>query len=487
MKRLLWPLLLVTVAVLPAAEEGRASLRALSNVFAEVSEQASPAVVFILAEHRIDQRSMRRHPFFDSPFGGDDMFRRFFEERFGGPRQPQQRPDRGQPEPRYRSSHGSGFVVSADGYVLTNHHVVADADRLRVTFQDGREFSAELIGSDDKSDVAVIKVESTEPLPTLPLGRSADLRVGEWVLAIGNPFGLARTVTAGIISATGRSRVGIADYEDFIQTDAAINPGNSGGPLLDLDGRVVGINTAIFSRSGGHMGIGFAIPIDMAKAIYTQLRDTGTVVRGYLGVGIQDMSQDLAQSFGLDRYDGVIITQVEPGSAAAKAGVQEQDVVIALDDQPVSEVGRFRNQIALLAPGAQITLTVIRDGQEQRLPVVIGQRSEALADARPDGSVMLSEYGFAVRELDDELREAHQLRQQNGIVITEVEAGSPAAGAGLRPGQLVVGVNQDRVTDIETFRSAMSEAAQTGRPVRLVLRQGNWNVLAVLRPRRDRE
>ena len=486
MKRLLLPLLLVTVAVLPAAEEGRASLRALSNVFAEVSEQASPAVVFILAEHRIDPRGMRRHPFFDSPFGGDDLFRRFFEERFGAPRQPQQRPERGQPEPRYRSSHGSGFVVSADGYILTNHHVVADADRLRVTFQDGSELSAELVGSDDKSDVAVIKVDSDQPLPTLPLGRSDDLRVGEWVLAIGNPFGLARTVTAGIISATGRSRVGIADYEDFIQTDAAINPGNSGGPLLDLDGRVVGINTAIFSRSGGHMGIGFAIPIDMAKAIYTQLRDTGKVVRGFLGVGIQDMTQDLAQSFGLDRHDGVIITQVEPGSAAATAGVQEQDVVIALDGQPVTEVGRFRNQIALLAPGTEITLTVIREGRERRVPVVIGQRSEVV-DARPDGSVMLAEYGFAVRELDDELREAHELRQERGVVITEVEGGSPAASAGLRPGQLVMGVNQTRVADVESFRAAMAEAAETDRPVRLVLRQGNWNVLAVLRPRRDRE
>ncbi|TVR41929.1 MAG: DegQ family serine endoprotease [Planctomycetota bacterium] len=453
------------------------TLRALSHGFTAVAEDASPAVVFIKAERRV-QAPMRRRgmqPPMDphSPFN-DEFFRRFFGDRFRGPEQP----EGSEPAPRYRTGQGSGFIVAANGDILTNHHVVAGADRLTVTLHDGREFPATLVGSDEKSDLAVLRIEG-ENLPTLPLGSSAGLRVGEWVIAIGNPFGLSHTVTAGIVSAKGRSRVGIADYEDFIQTDAAINPGNSGGPLLNLDGEVVGINTAIFSRSGGYMGIGFAIPIDMASAIYLQLRDNGLVVRGYLGVRIQDLNTELAESFGLARTDGVVITEVEAGSAAEQGGLRSQDVVIGLDAQPVLDVARFRNAIAMIAPGTEISLEVWRDGERKKLTITMGSMADAQV-AQAAVSDQLEAWGITVSVLDDEQRQAFNLREREGVVVTAVADGSRAAASGIRPGQLIVGVNHQEVNSLESLASALEQAKQTQRPIRLVLRQGTWTVLAVL-------
>lgn len=462
---------------LPAEEGARASLRALSDVFAEVAEQASPAVVFVQAEREIPQRQ-RQPRGHGGPFGDpfhDDFFRRFFGDRFPGQQEREQR----DPAPRYRASHGSGFVVSADGFILTNHHVVSDADKLTVRFQDGQEFPARLVGSDDQSDLAVLQVDAGSDLPSIRKGQSSDLRVGEWVVAIGNPFGLSHTVTAGIVSAKGRSRVGIAAYEDFIQTDAAINPGNSGGPLLNLDGEVVGINTAIFSRSGGYMGIGFAIPIDMAHVIYKQLRDNGTVVRGYLGVGIQDLSAELAQSFGIDEREGVVITQVEAGSAAAEAGLRDQDVVLALQGQPVVDAARFRNAVAMILPGTEVAMDIWRDGERLALAVTMGQRSDAeVAQAAADEQ--LEQWGFAVRAIGDEKREQFRLGSAEGVVVTEVQDRSRAASAGVRPGQMVVAINRHRVQSMQDFQEALVAAKETARPVRLLLRQGEWNVIAVL-------
>ncbi|TVR16325.1 MAG: DegQ family serine endoprotease [Planctomycetota bacterium] len=470
----------VTASVATAAEEtARESLRALSDVFAQVAEEASPAVVFIQAEREIPQRQQQRPRGFGGPFGDpfhDEFFRRFFGDRHPAPNN-QQRQD---PTPRYRASHGSGFIVSDDGFILTNHHVVSDADKLTVRLQDGEEFPARLVGSDDHSDLAVLQVDAGRSLPTITKGRSDDLRVGEWVVAIGNPFGLSHTVTAGIVSAKGRSRVGIADYEDFIQTDAAINPGNSGGPLLNLDGEVVGINTAIFSRSGGYMGIGFAIPIDMARAIYLQLRDNGTVVRGYLGVGIQDLTAELAESFGIEEREGVVITQVQEGSAAEAADMRDQDVVLALQGAPVGDATRFRNAVAMIAPGAEVALDIWRDGERLTLSVTMGQRSDvAVAESAADEQ--LEQWGIAVSAISDDHREQFRLESSvQGVVVTEVEDRSRAARAGVRPGQVVVAINRHRIASLEDFQKAMAAAKETQRPVRLLLRQGEWNVIAVL-------
>jgi len=307
--------LMMTMSVSPAqareAEDARPALRSLSRAFTQVAQQAMPAVVFIQVEKTLETGT--------SPFGLNnpfDLFSEEFFERFFGRRFPEQRRERRQPRQYRQQGQGSGFIVSKDGYILTNHHVVGEADRLRVTLADDREFEAKLIGADPKSDVAVIKIAGNN-FPVLPIGDSDALAVGEWVIAIGNPFGLTHTMTVGVVSAKGRSRMGITDYEDFIQTDAAINPGNSGGPLLNLDGAVVGINTAIFSRSGGYMGIGFAIPIKMATHIQQQLITTGKVTRGYLGVNIQSLTKDLARSFGIAERDGVLIASVAPGTPAA--------------------------------------------------------------------------------------------------------------------------------------------------------------------------
>jgi serine protease Do len=286
------------------------ALQHLSTGFTRVAKRTLPAVVFIQVEKNVERG--RGPGEFNNPFDlfNDEFFHRFFGERFH--RQPRQYKQRGL---------GSGFIVSHDGYILTNHHVVGDAEHIMVKLADGREVKAKLVGTDPKSDVAVIKIKGDD-LPVLPLGDSDTLEVGEWVVAIGNPFGLTHTITVGVVSAKGRSGMGIEDYEDFIQTDAAINPGNSGGPLINLQGKVIGINTAIYSRSGGYMGIGFAIPINMVKAIEQQLIASGKVTRGYLGINIQDLSEDLANSFGLKTTKGVLVADVVENSPAAKGGLK---------------------------------------------------------------------------------------------------------------------------------------------------------------------
>ena len=344
----------LTVSGAAAHEGGLDSLRETSKAFASVARTVSPAVVFIRVESRSEgERADIPYPFGERwPFD-EEFFRRFFEQFKDLPREllPQERvPTLGQ---------GSGFIFAAredNTYILTNNHVVAGAERIRVTLQDGRSFAARIKGGDPKSDVAVIEIEA-RGLPVLQLGDSAKLEVGEWVIAIGNPFGLSHTLTVGVVSATGRTSLGISDYEDFIQTDAAINPGNSGGPLVNLDGEVVGMNTVIFSGSGGHMGVGFAIPINFARAIADQLVATGQVTRGYLGIVIQQLTPELAESFGLERITGILIAQVEAGSPGARAGLRQGDVIVAYRGTPVGDVGGFRNQVSLTPPGSEQALT----------------------------------------------------------------------------------------------------------------------------------
>lgn len=451
------------------ADEGLASLRETGKAFSSVARQVSPAVVFIQVESvREPQPSSQSSPFDDWPFG-DDLFRRFFGDQFPGA--PQTRPPRNQQQ--RVTGQGSGFVLEVQKrllrndrvYLLTNNHVVAGADLIRVRFQDGREFPATIRGADPQSDIAVLEIEASD-LPALTLGDSAAMEVGEWVVAIGNPFGLSHSLTVGVVSATGRTSLGISDYEDFIQTDAAINPGNSGGPLVNLDGEVVGINTAIFSRSGGHMGVGFAIPSNLARLIADQLIEHGEVIRGYAGVVVQPLTQELAQSFGLSDYRGVLVAEVADGSPAEKAGLRSGDIIVSWDRQSVCEPGDLRNRVSLTPPGSRVALTVVREGRRRDLSMTL----ERLEDQQPNATVdeASGQLGFAVQALTPDLARELGLRSSEGVVVTDVQAGSVAAAAGMRPGMVIVQVNRRAVRSVEEFRGLMG-AAEAQRQVLLLL------------------
>lgn len=425
-----------------AQEQGLESLRQTGKAFRSVAKDVSPAVVFIQVEKTEQGRSMEE---FLGPFG-DDFFRRFFGEP--PQRLPKQRPK------RRSMGQGSGFIISPDGYIMTNNHVVGDADKVTVRLLDGREFTAETIGTDPPTDLAVIKIDASD-LPFIRLGDSDELEVGDWVLAFGNPFGLSHTLTAGIVSAKGRSGIGINDYENFIQTDAAINPGNSGGPLVDLDGRVVGINTAIFSRSGGYMGIGFAIPVNMAKKIRDQLVQHGRVTRGHLGVYIQDVTQDLAESFDLDEGHGILVSQVIEGSPAEKGGLQRGDVILEINGEPAGKVSEFRNRISLTRPGTDIRLTILREKKKRSLAVTIGKLEGDQETQAPARERDIERLGLSLQELTPDLAEKFGYADADGVLVTKVEPDSPAADAGIERGDLIQEVNRRSVASPQAVREAL--------------------------------
>ena len=461
------------------AETGRQSLRQQSRAFAELAKQVKPAVVFISVEKAVQAR-IAPGPQLNNPF---DLFNRDFFERFFRHRMPDGQG--GQPEdgerqaPQFKQrGQGSGFLISSEGHILTNHHVVGEADTIRVKLADGREFEAERLGTDPQTDVAVIKIDA-QNLPSLQFGDSAKLRVGEWVMAVGNPFGLAHTVTVGVVSAKGRSAMGIVDYEDFIQTDAAINPGNSGGPLVNLEGRVVGLNTAIFSRTGGSMGIGFAIPARMAKLIYDQLKQGKAVVRGYLGVVIQNLTTELAESFDLETSQGALVSQVSKGTPADKAGLQQGDVIVSFAGKPVKDVAALRNRVALTAPGTTTDLTIVRDGKRQTLEVTLGNLASA-EEAGPAGGAagVAKRLGFSVQNLTAALAKRLGYDQETGVVIASVQRGSAAALAGLTPGTLIQEVDRRPVENVQAFRTAMQNA---GASILLLVRQQGQSRYVVLR------
>jgi serine protease Do len=445
-----------------AQEAGIESLRKTGQAFRSVAKQVSPSVVFIQVEKEVEQQqSLRNNPFGNSPFG-DEFFKRFF----GQP--PQQENPHKTPK-RRASGQGSGFIISADGYIMTNNHVVGDADKVTVQLLDGREFNAEIVGTDPPTDVALIKIDAEEKLPFLSLGNSDQLEVGDWVLAFGNPFGLSHTLTAGIVSAKGRSGIGLNDYENFIQTDAAINPGNSGGPLVNLDGEVIGMNTAIFSRSGGYMGIGFAIPINMAQRIRQQLISHGSVKRGRLGVLIQDMNKDLAESFGIDQREGILIAQIQEDSPAAKGGLEQGDVILKLNGKKVDKVANFRNEIAMTSPGTEVALQVLRDGKKKKLKVKIGAM-ETDAEGHPVSSDALPELGMKLQKLTSELAEQFGYEGVKGVLVTAVEADSIAARAGIKRGDLIEEVNRTEVTDSAQVKKLITESKK--KSVLMLVRQG---------------
>jgi serine protease Do len=430
-----------------AQERGLESLKQTGQAFRSVAKKVSPAVVFIKAEKEV--RSMGPSEFyfpFGSPFD-DEFYHRFF----GTPPHPERRQA---PQKRQEVGQGSGFLFTPDGYILTNNHVAGEADKVTVQLLDGREYPAEIIGKDPGSDLAVIKIDETD-LPFLRLGDSDKLEVGDWVLAVGNPFGLSHTLTAGVVSAKGRSGIGLNDYEDFIQTDAAINPGNSGGPLVNLDGEVIGINTAIFSRSGGYMGIGFAIPVNMAKQIKSQLIEDGEVKRGRLGVYIQDMTKDLAQSFGLAEAEGILVSQVIEDSPADDAGLRQGDIILQIDGDKVDKVATFRNRIALTSPGTKIKLVIFRDGKEKTIKVKIGKQSEEISTNK--GSSDLPKIGLSLQNLSPEMAKRYGYENEKGVLVADVENGSLAARAGIRQGSLILEIDREKVTSVKQAMSLLKK------------------------------
>ena len=441
-----------------------------SKAFVNVVKKAKPAVVNIKVE-----KTTKRN--YHGSQGSEDILNHPFFEQFFGPQFRQQQPRQREYVQR---GQGSGFIINKKGFILTNNHVVEGADSIRVTLSDKREFAGRVVGTDPLSDVALIKIDDAVNLPVLPLGDSSKLEVPEWVIAIGNPFGLSQTVTVGVVSATGRSSIGINEYENFIQTDAAINPGNSGGPLINARGEAVGINTALFSKTGGYMGIGFAIPINMAKSIEKQLQEDGKVTRGWLGVVIQNVDKDLADSFGLKEAGGILVSEVQKNSPASAAGIKRGDVIIELDEIVLEDVSDLRNRVALLSPDSKTMLIVIRDGREKKLQVTIGEQpSDFDKHASTKGVKSLEDYGLTLQELTKELAERFEYEVDSGLIVSNVEQGSPAAKAGMKPGQLVEEVNKIPVHNLKDLTEVLNETSESGK-ILLRVRSGNFATYIVL-------
>ncbi len=441
---------------------------------ADVAARVTPSVVSVFSEKEVRVPEGMQHPFYSDPF-----FRRFFGA-------PQQRRGQGRrPTPKQHGL-GSGVVISADGIILTNNHVVEAADTIRVGFSDGREVVAEVVGSDPKSDVAVLRVKAKN-LPALAIADSSASRVGDVVLAVGNPFGLSHSVTMGIISAKGRANMGITDYEDFIQTDAAINPGNSGGALVNMRGELVGINTAIASRSGGYQGIGFAIPSNMAITIKSSILKHGRMVRGWLGVAIQNVNEDLAEALEIQRHSGVLISDVIEGAPAAQAGLKRGDLIVAVDGTETRDASQLRNVIAGKGRGARTKVKVLREGKPRSFTVTLGELPEEGAPLASGGggSEELSEEqglfaGLSVVELDRNTRRQQGIPAEvRGVLVSQLAPGSQAAEYGLRRGDVIVEINRRPTADLKAFRKAAK--AKGKRVLLLVYREGSTIFLAIRR------
>ncbi|MFU6378484.1 DegQ family serine endoprotease [Metapseudomonas otitidis] len=432
--------------------------------FTPLVEQASPAVVNISTRQKMPERAVANQ--MPDLEGLPPMLREFFERSM--PQAPRGQGGR----QREAQSLGSGFIISKDGYILTNNHVVADADEIIVRLSDRSELEAKLIGADARTDVALLKVEGKD-LPIVKLGKSDALKVGSWVLAIGSPFGFDHSVTAGIVSAKGRSLPN-ESYVPFIQTDVAINPGNSGGPLFNLDGEVVGINSQIFTRSGGFMGLSFAIPIDVAMSVADQLKANGKVNRGWLGVVIQEVNKDLAESFGLDKPAGALVAQVLENGPAAKGGLQVGDVILSMNGQPIVMSADLPHLVGGLKPGTKIDLGIVRDGNRKNLSLSIGalpEDGEELAGAGESSGAERSSnrLGVLVAGLSEEQQKALDIK--GGVVIREIQDG-PAALMGLRPGDVITHLNNQAIDSVQTFAKIAKELPKNRSVSMRVLRQG---------------
>ena len=449
--------------------------------FTELVEQVGPSVVNIRSLEKVSSRR---------PQGGNadeemqELFRRFFGQPIPGqPNAPrQQRPNRPQEEEQPRGV-GSGFILTADGFIMTNAHVVDGADQVLVTLPDKREFKARIVGVDKRSDVAVVKVEATG-LPVVKIGDVSRLKVGEWVMAIGSPFGLDNSVTAGIVSAKQRDT---GDYLPFIQTDVAINPGNSGGPLINMRGEVVGINSQIYSRSGGFMGISFSIPIDEAIRVSDQLRTMGRVQRGRIGVQIDQVSKDVAESLGLAKAQGALVRSVEAGSPAEKAGVEAGDIITRFEGKPIEKSADLPRMVGSVKPGSKATLTVWRRGSSKELQVIVGevepektaQKAPAAPTEKPQASNAGQFLGLTVSELNEAQRQ--ELKLRGGVKVETVA--EPAARAGLSEGDVILAVANTEIKNVKEFEAVLARLDKT-KPVAILLRRGEWAQYTLIRPQR---
>lgn len=402
-----------------------------------------------------------------SPFGGDQGFNEPWERFFGGqlPRSPQ----------RQRGL-GSGFIIDSDGTIVTNHHVVNGAEKIVVTLADGKSFDAKILGTDQRSDIAIVKIDAQQRLTAAALGDSEQLEVGEWVMAIGNPFGLDHTVTTGIVSAKGR-HIGAGPYDSFIQTDASINPGNSGGPLVNLRGEVVGINTAIFSQSGGNIGIGFAIPANLARELVPQLRDRGKVVRGYLGVTIQKVTGDIAASMGLKNESGALVADVAEGGPAERSGIISGDVIVEFNGKAIKDSAELPLEVARVAPGKTVQVKILRDAKPSNIAVRIGEMkdSEVVAESRP------GDFGMALQPVTPAMAESLGLERAEGLVVSSVSPGSAADQAGLRRGDVITEVNRRPVRDLADYKREMSRS-ENGKSILFLVKRDKGSLFLALKP-----
>jgi serine protease Do len=472
----------------PHAAESQPRAAAPSRIaalpdFVELAKKLEPVVVNISTTQAVKRdepapqpfgrRRPPADPFGGDPFGNDpfsDFWRRFFGEPFAGPDAPRAAP---------RTALGSGFIIDAKGLVLTNNHVVENADKITVRLFDQREFSAKIVGRDPKTDIAVIQI--TDPkgnFPVAPMGESSRLQVGEWVVAIGSPFGLDNTLTAGVVSAKGR-QIGAGPYDNFIQTDASINPGNSGGPLVNLRGEVVGINTAIFSRTGGNLGIGFAIPVDSAKEILPELIKSGKVTRGWLGVSIQRVTPDIAESLGLERSRGALVANVAESSPAEQAGIKVGDVIVEYNGKPIEDSNQLPILVARSEIGKNVQAAVVRDKKRIPITVKVGElkEQEVVASAPKEGKL-----GLTVQSVTPQIAESLGLKHTDGVVITAVQSQSPAGEAGLRRGDVVVEVNRKKIGNADEFQKIVNQAKPNENLLFLVERGGTTLFLALKSP-----
>ena len=452
------PLLAKEVATASNPEPAPASLRGLSDAFAEVAVTIKPCVVTVYSEKTV------KVPRYQWPFGDDSPFRWFFGNPDDVPR-----PRRSQPQD-YQSftqrGMGSGVLIDKDGHILTNNHVIQDVDQIKVKLSSGVEFDATVVGTDPGTDLAVIKIKGKLPrdLAVAALGDSDALRVGDWVLAVGAPFGYEQTITAGIISAKGRRHVeeGRDHYQDFLQTDAAINPGNSGGPLVNLRGEVVGINTAIAGSVGQFAGVGFAIPINMAKPVVRDLIMSGRVTRGLLGINIQPITEDLSEHFGLSGTKGALVSNVNKGSAAEKAGINAGDAIVEYNRASIEDIDHLRNLVAATAPGAKVDIVVVRDGKRRTLSATVGEmKTEETASAGREGEEApgMPDLGLSVAPLTPQAAKQYgHDPDAKGVLVTTVDQGSPAAEVGLQEGDLITEVNHESVANVSEFRAAVAKA-----------------------------
>jgi len=459
-KTLISPALVISLFLVLGVGQNALARRGVPDSFAELADRQGHVAVNI-SSTKVVKGFRRPLPFQGREFRdffGDEFFRRFFGEI--PERQMKQR------------SLGSGVVVTEDGYILTNNHVVADAEEILVTFYNKEKYEAEIIGRDPKTDLALIRIKVDRPIPAARLGDSDELRVGDWVVAIGNPFGLGNTLTAGVVSAKGRV-IGAGPYDNFIQTDASINPGNSGGPLFNLDGEVVGINTAIFTQRGGNIGIGFAIPINMAKSVMSQLKEKGRVIRGWLGVVIQTVTPEIKEKFGLETTEGALIGEVAKDTPAERGGLKRGDVIISFDGKKVEEMNALPPMVAQTPIGREVEIIVIRKGREKRLTVKVGELKEEGRVATSTIPEIEETFGLSAQELTSELAESMALKGEKGVVVSDVRRGSPASEAGLERGDLIQEIERERVEDMDDYERIMRQSASKNQLLMVIRHKGH--------------